>query len=83
MIYNHKIIAGGTMVNINIGNLKLVRNLQYYFNSLVSGIVNGGSWKIERITELNTREKRRIVIRSMSAYEELFARQEQNLKYTP
>ncbi|MDD4239459.1 MAG: hypothetical protein PHT62_13030 [Desulfotomaculaceae bacterium] len=71
------------MMNFKIGNLKLVSNLNFYLGYLVSGFVNGGSWKLERITELTTKEKRRILIRSMSTYDELFSRQEQHLNTNP
>ncbi|TEB04171.1 hypothetical protein Psch_03896 [Pelotomaculum schinkii] len=71
------------MVIFRIGNLKLVNKLHFYLGYLVSGFVNGGSWKLERITELTAKEKRRILIRNMSTYEELFSRQEQRLNANP
>jgi hypothetical protein len=67
------------MVNFKFSDLKLVRNLNFYLGYLVSGFANGGTWKLERITELTTKEKRRIIIRNMSTYNELFSRQEQHL----
>lgn len=70
------------VVNFKIGNLKLVQNLNFYLSYLISGFANGGSWKLERITELNAREKRSILIRNMSTYNELFSRQE-HLKTNP
>lgn len=69
------------MVIFRIGSL--VNKLHFYLSYLVSGFVNGGSWKLERITELTAKEKRRIVIRNMSTYEELFLRQEQRLNTNP
>jgi hypothetical protein len=71
------------VVNLYIKCLSLLNNLRFYLGFLVSGFVNGGSWKLERITELTNREKRRILIRSMSSYEELFSRQDRHLKTTP
>lgn len=67
------------MVNFNFNNLKFVNNLNFYLGYLVSAFINGGSWKLERITELTAKEKRRILIRNMSTYEELFSRREQPL----
>ncbi|OPZ75028.1 MAG: hypothetical protein BWY80_00332 [Firmicutes bacterium ADurb.Bin456] len=57
-------------------NLKFFNGIKFYYNFLVSWFVNGGSWKLDRIVELDNRETRKIVIRHMSAYEELFGRQE-------
>lgn len=71
------------MVNFNIRNFRLINNLHFYLGYLISGFMNGGSWKLERITELTTREKRSILIRNMSTYEELFARQKQHLNTNP
>ena len=67
------------MVNFKISDLKLVSNLNFFLGYLVSGFVNGGTWKLERITELTAKEKRSIIIRNMSTYDELFSRQEQHL----
>jgi hypothetical protein len=67
------------MVKFNINNSKLINNLRFYRNFLVSRFVNGGSWKLDRITELSTREKRRIMLRSKSAYEELFGQPKHDL----
>jgi len=52
---------------------KFFESVRFYFIYLVSGFSNGGSWKLNRITELNSRETRRILVRNMSTYEELFA----------
>lgn len=51
---------------------KLIDNLKFYYNYLVSGFSSGGSWKVNRVTELTSAETRRIMIRNMSTYEELF-----------
>lgn len=59
--------------------LKLIDNIKFYFGYLVSGFSNGGSWKLNRITELNSVETRRILVRNMSTYEELFTRREKAL----
>lgn len=55
---------------------KFIDQIKFYYNYLVSGFSNGGSWKLDRITELNSVETRRILIRNMSTYEELFNRKE-------
>lgn len=67
------------MVNFKFSDLKPVNKLNFYLGFLVSAFVNGASWKLERITELTTQEKRRIIIRNMSTYDELFSRQEKHL----
>lgn len=46
--------------------------LRFFYNYIVSGFSSGGSWKINRITELQSVETRKILIRNMSTYEELF-----------
>ena len=56
--------------------LKIIDNLKFYYGYLISGFVNGGSWKLNRIIELNSVETRKILIRNMSTYEELFAHRE-------
>jgi len=67
------------VVKFDINNSKLINNLRFYRNFLVTRFVNGSSWKIDRITELSTHEKRKIVLRSKSAYEELFGQPEHNI----
>ncbi len=51
---------------------KLVDNISFYVRFAISGFATGGSWKIDRITELHSSETRKILIRNMSTYEELF-----------
>lgn len=58
---------------------KLIENIKFYYNYLVSGFSNGGSWKLNRITELNSRETRKILVRNMSTYEELFSQRDRVL----
>jgi len=67
------------MVKLDINNSKLINSLRFYRNFLLSWFVNGGSWKLDRITELSVHEKRKIVIRSKEAYEELFAQSKHDL----
>lgn len=55
---------------------KWLDGISFYYNYIVSGFSNGGSWKIDRVTELNSAETRKILIRNMSTYEELFACQQ-------
>lgn len=69
------------MLNFKSG--KLVNKIHFYLGFLISGFVNGGSWKLERITELTTREKRSILIRNKSTYEELLSWQERHLNTNP
>ena len=59
-----------------LANLKIFNTLRFYYNYIVSGFANGGSWKLDRIVELDNRETRKIIVRQMSTYEELFARRE-------
>ena len=35
-------------------NLKFFNSLKFYYNFIVSGFANGGSWKPDRIVELIT-----------------------------
>jgi hypothetical protein len=55
---------------------KFLNNLKFFVNYMISGFANGGSWKLDRIVELDNRETRKIMIRHMSTYEELFSWQE-------
>jgi hypothetical protein len=55
---------------------KWLDGISFFCNYIVSGFLNGGSWKIDRITELNSNETRKILIRNMSTYEELFTRRQ-------
>ncbi|NLI11464.1 hypothetical protein [Pelotomaculum propionicicum] len=55
--------------------VKWLEGVRFYYNYIVSGFSNGGSWKLNRITELNSVETRKILIRNMSTYEEIFIRQ--------
>ncbi len=55
---------------------KWLDGISFFYNYIVSGFSNGGSWKIDRITELNSNETRKILIRNMSTYEELFTRRQ-------
>lgn len=57
-------------------SLKFFNSLKFYYSFIVSGFANGGGWKLDRIVELDNRETRKIIIRHMSTYEELFARRE-------
>ena len=61
---------------IKVFLFKFIEKIKFYFHYMISGFANGGSWKLDRITELNTRETRKILIRNMSTYEELFAHRE-------
>lgn len=56
--------------------IKFMDKIKFYYNYLLSGFANGGSWKLDRITELSSAETRRILIRNMSTYEELFSRKD-------
>lgn len=58
---------------------KFIDKIKFTYNYLRSGFANGGSWKLNRITELNSVETRRILIRNMSTYEELFSHREKAL----
>lgn len=51
---------------------KFLDNIKFYCSYIISGFSNGGSWKIEKITELNSMETRKIVVRNRSTYEEIF-----------
>ncbi|MCL6634869.1 MAG: hypothetical protein K6T29_03750 [Peptococcaceae bacterium] len=55
---------------------RLVDNIKFYFRYLASGFASGGSWKLNRITRLDSREIRKILVRNMSTYEELFSHRE-------
>lgn len=52
---------------------KFVDKIKFYVGFMVAGFTNGGSWKLNRITELNAHEIRKIMVRNMSTYEELFS----------
>lgn len=52
---------------------KVIEKLKFYYQYLLSGFANGGSWKLDRVTELTCAETRRILVRNMSTYEELFS----------
>jgi len=60
-------------VVINMAIFKFIENIKFYFGYIVSGFANGGSWKLNRITELSARETRRILVRNRSTFEELFS----------
>jgi hypothetical protein len=51
---------------------KLVETIKFYYGFIISGFANGGSWKIEKITELNSMEIRKILVRNKSTYDEIF-----------
>ena len=51
---------------------KLVESIKFYYDFIISGFSNGGSWKIEKVTELNSVEIRKILVRNKSTYDELF-----------
>jgi hypothetical protein len=55
---------------------KLYDGLKFYYAFIISGFSNGGSWKIEKITELNSLETRKIQVRNKSTYEEIFGYKE-------
>lgn len=55
---------------------KWLDRISFFYSYIVSGFSNGGSWKIDRITELSSAETRKILIRNMSTYEELFTCQQ-------
>lgn len=55
---------------------RLTGKIKFYCSYIVKGFANGGSWKIDRITELNAHEIRKIMVRNSSTYEELFSRNE-------
>lgn len=55
---------------------KLFDNIKFYCSYIISGFANGGSWKIERLTELNSMEIRKIMVRNKSTYDELFGYQQ-------
>lgn len=61
-------------------SFKFIDKLKFFSKYLVSGFSNGGSWKLNRITEMNSREIRKIVVRNTSTYEELFSRREKALR---
>ncbi|HOV80282.1 MAG TPA: hypothetical protein PK728_09290 [Bacillota bacterium] len=52
---------------------KFVDKIKFYVGYMVSGFTHGGSWKLNRITELNAQEIRKIMVRNASTYEELFS----------
>lgn len=52
---------------------KLLEKVKFYYTYMLSGFANGGSWKLDRVTELTCAETRRILVRNMSTYEELFS----------
>jgi len=66
-----RILQGGRM-----SFFKWLEGISFFCNYIVSWFSNGGSWKIDRITELNSAETRKILIRNMSTYEELFTCQQ-------
>jgi len=68
---NVRMLQGGRM-----SFFKWLDGISFFYNYIVSGFSNGGSWKIDRITELNSAETRKILIRNMSTYEELFTCQQ-------
>ena len=43
-------------------SLKFFNSLKFYYSFIVSGFANGGSWKLDRIVELDNRETRKIII---------------------
>jgi hypothetical protein len=51
---------------------KLVESIKFYYGFIISGFANGGSWKIEKITELDSMEIRKILVRNKSTYDEIF-----------
>lgn len=55
---------------------KLIDSIKFYYGYIISGFANGGSWKIEKITELNSLETRKIMVRNRSTYEEIFGYQQ-------
>jgi hypothetical protein len=55
---------------------KLVESIKFYYGFIISGFANGGSWKIEKITELNSLEIRKILVRNKSTYDEIFGYRE-------
>jgi hypothetical protein len=55
---------------------KFVESIKFYYGFIISGFSNGGSWKIEIITELNSLEIRKIMVRNKSTYEEIFGYRE-------
>jgi hypothetical protein len=50
----------------------LVESINFYYGFIISGFSNGGSWKIEKITELDSVEIRKIMVRNKSTYDEIF-----------
>jgi hypothetical protein len=54
-------------------NFRFIDKLKFLTKYLVSGFSNGGSWKLNHITEMNSREIRKIIVRNKSTYEELFS----------
>lgn len=56
--------------------LKLLDGIRFYYSYIISGFTNGGSWKIEKITELDSMEIRKIMVRNRSTYEEIFGYQQ-------
>jgi len=59
-----------------VGLFKLIGRIKFYYHYIISGFSNGGSWKIENVTELTCRETRKIIVRNMSTYEEIFGYQQ-------
>jgi hypothetical protein len=51
---------------------KFFDKIKFYYSYIISGFSNGGSWKIEKITELNSMETRKIMVRNRATYEEIF-----------
>jgi hypothetical protein len=51
---------------------KLVESIKFYYGFIISGFSNGGSWKIEKVTELSSLEIRKILVRNKSTYDEIF-----------
>lgn len=59
---------------------KFIEKIKFHIKYLVSGFSSGGSWKLNRITEMNSREIRKIVVRNTSTYEELFSYREKAMR---
>ena len=61
---------------IYVSIFKLFDNIRFYCNYIISGFSNGGSRKINTVTELNSVEIRKIMVRNKSTYDELFGYQQ-------
>ncbi len=55
---------------------KLLDSIKFYYGYIISGFSSGGSWKIEKVTELSSMETRKIMVRNRSTYEEIFGYQQ-------